>query len=408
MRSLSAEGCLWGLIRLGMVIFLIAGMAFWSASLFAQPERFPWILFTLQGLRYWIFPIAGFICAILLAGHFISNLYELSGVRSGIRHVFASAFSLGLPVMTIEQGRRTLAPDRPNLLDQVGGPGYIHVLPGNLALIENQTGPSNVFSQGDHLISRREHVKEVISLEDQHGYIEEINATTKDGIEMTVSEIRYHFRLRPSRRSGEYVPRSPLDPFPYTMQYMRNYAYNRSVTTSGLTPLSSAMNIIIMGGISDYINSHRFDDLTAPAWSVAPHPRGVIRESITNEMQDRFRNLGMELLWVDIGHFGVSQEVWDWRVRTWGATWAGHASLERNLGKVRRLTYDRLARAEGRADALKLIIEKLEDARLGGEPAVNLRNLILLYTAQILDELNATDRTANDETGELPAPPPIG
>ncbi len=147
--------------------------------------------------------------------------------------------------------------------------------------------------------------------------------------------------------------------------------------------------------IIDYINSHRFDDITSPTWGVDPHPRLEIWNNIhtREDLQERFRNLGMELLWVDIGHFDVSDDIWRWRVRTWGANWAGTALLQRSRGRVRRLTYDRLARAEGRADALELIINQLNDARLSGTSADNLRNLVFLYTAEILNELGQARET---------------
>jgi hypothetical protein len=403
LQFITAERRFWGFLRLGLVLFILLGMVFWSASLFAPPDRFPWILFTFQGLRFWIFPIAGFFAALLLAGHYVRDLYELPGVRAGIRYTLSTIFGLSLPVLSVDS-KTKLNPESNNLLERIGGPGYVNVLPGNLVLLENQAGPSNVYPAGTHYVSRLETIKSVASLEDQHGYIESRNATTRDGIEMTVREIRYHYRMRPSRRRGEYVPRSPVDPFPYTMQAVRNYTYNRSMGPLGLTPLSTAMDSIVSSAITDYINDNRFDDLTTPAWTTEPQPRVEVWNTLNTQdgFQGRFRQLGMELLWVDIGHFDVSEEVWNWRARTWGAVWTGTASLPRGLGQVRRLTYDRRARAEGRADALKLIIQNLNNARLGGEARDNLRRLILLHTAQIMDEMGRRNRDLGDKADLLP------
>jgi hypothetical protein len=398
-----------GYLRLGLVLFILLGMVIWSASLFTPSDRFPWILFTFQGLVFWIFPLAGFFAALWLAGRYVRDLYGLPTNRLGVRYVISTAFGLFMPAFSVDSDTR-LNLESHNLLERIGGPGYVNVSPGNLVLLENQVGPSNVYPAGTNYVSRFEKIKEIASLEDQHGYIERQTATTKDGIQVVVSEIRYLYRMRPSRRGGEYVPRSPTNPFPYNLQAMRNYTYNRTVSHLGLTQLSMAMDIIVKGAITDYINAHRFDDLTTPTWDTDPLPRAEIWNNLhtKKDVQDRFRQYGMELQWVDIGHFDVDEEVWNWRVQTWGALWAGTASLPRSLGQVRRETYERIARAEGRADALKLLIQYLDDARLGGEERENLRKLILLYTAQIMDEMGRRPRELGNqailgEQADLPA-----
>ncbi len=136
------------------------------------------------------------------------DLYELPSVRLGMRYVVSTLFGFFLPTLRVEHGRIVSDPGQINLLEHIGGPGYLNIASGNLVLLENPAGPSNVYSAGFHFVSRREIIKEVMSLEDQHGYIESRKATTRDGIEVEVREIRYHYRLRPSRRQGElYSPR---------------------------------------------------------------------------------------------------------------------------------------------------------------------------------------------------------
>jgi hypothetical protein len=403
-RAISNEKPICVLIRLLIVALLLLACVFWSASLFTSPERYPWILFSLEGLRFWIFPLAAFGSALLLAGHYARDLHELPKTSDGIRHVVAGLFGISVPVLKIEKGEMVLDPQRPNRLELIGGPGRLNVIPGNLVLLENDQGPSNVCGAGFHYVSRREKIRAVASQEDQLGYVESRKATTKDGIEIEVKEIRYLYHLWPSRKSGEYSPRSPVNPFPYSMQSLRKFAYNRLVNQDGLTSVPDAMNLIVGAAIADYINSHRFDDLATPNPDVSPQPRDEIWSNLFTQenFQERFRNLGMELIWVDIGHFDVSEDVWNWRVLTWGAKWRGPAYLRRRLGQIRGLTYERIARAEGRADALRLIIDELEEARLLGTPAQNLRKLVLLYTAQIMDELSASRKLI----GQFPDNPP--
>lgn len=405
-RRFTSEHWFWNLARLGLVLVTLSGLVYWSAWLLTPPEFFPAVFFTPLGLRFWLMPIASLLVALWIAASFVRQLYALPSTRLAVRYVLMSLFGLGQPVLRVERGRLVTDPDHPTLLEQVGGPGNLNILPGNLALIENEQGPSSVHALGYHHVRRGEIIRETISLEDQLGTLAERHATTKDGIEVVVRDIRYLYRLRPSRRNGEITPRSPSEPFPYLLQSVRGYVYSRSVGPNGLTPIAQALGIIVDGAIVDYINAHRFDDLTTPPWGATPHPREAITERIRSaELQTRLQDLGIELEWVDIGHLDVArQEIWDWRARTWGARLTGSAHFDRNQGQIRRLTYDRLARAEGRADALTLLIARLNEARLQGASAENIRRLVLLYTAQILDEMGRHPNLHAGQPGILPPP----
>ncbi|MBP1693716.1 MAG: putative rane protein [Chloroflexi bacterium] len=390
-----------GLIRLVLVLFVITAMAIWSIRAFSVPDRLVLLFFSLRGLRYWIFPIAGLLIAILLAGHYLRDLYELPSLRLGIRYMISVVFSLGLPALKIDKDRIDTDSEKVNLLERIGGPGNLNILPGYLALLENPEGPSNVYAAGGHYVSRREWLQAVANLEDQHGYIESRTATTKDGIEVTVQEIRFHYRLWPSRRHGEYVPRSPEAPFPYSNQSMRNYIYNRVVSEKGLVSLVDSLDNVVSSVITSYVNEHHFDYLTSPQFGV--DPRGEIRKKFQEEgTRERFRNLGTELLWVDIGHFDVADEIWQKRVETWSAKWVGEAKLQREEGAAKRLSAHRTALAEGRANALEDLIQTLDNARLQQTPKDRLRSLVLLYTAQILEEMSETTKDQGSISGSLP------
>jgi len=382
---------------------VIAGMAIWSIRAFSNPDRLVLLFFSLRGLRYWIFPITGFIIAVLLAGHYTRDLYELPSLRLGIRYLFSVVFGLGIPSLKIDRDQIDTDSTKINLLERVGGPGYLNILPGYLVLLENPKGPSNVYGAGDHYVSRREWIHAIANLEDQHGYIDSRTATTKDGIEVIVREIRYQYRLWPSRRQGEYVPRSPREPFPYSIQSMRNYIYNRNVTPLGVTSLTTALDLIVDGVITDFVYEHQFDYLTSPQFGIDPREE-IRRKFQTQTIKSRFHNLGIELLWVDIGHFDVADEIWQKRVETWSAKWIGQAMLYRNEGEAQRLTAHRQALAEGRADALEDLVHTLNDARLKEIPMDQLRNLVLLYTAQILDEMGDKKKDKSNSSGSLPSP----
>jgi len=58
------------------------------------------------------------------------------------------------------------------------------------------------------------------------------------------------------------------EPFPYSIQSMRNYIYNRNVTPLGVTSLTTALDLIVDGVITDFVYEHQFDYLTSPQFGI--------------------------------------------------------------------------------------------------------------------------------------------
>jgi hypothetical protein len=267
-----------------------------------------------------------------------------------------------------------------------------------------------------NFISRFETIKEIVSLDDQHGFIEEVKAKTKDGIEVVVHDVHYRYRLRTGRRFGDHERRRASNPYPYSVQAVKNMAYNRSVRKEGLSSWHAVVRLAFDGGITDYIKSHKFDNLTAPDYEDSD-PRAEIAQSMMKGIRLRLRNIGAELLWFDVGHFGVSdkmrEEIADQRVDTWSARWDGDAMVVRSYGEARRLAYQDMGRAEGQADLLLSIIQALDEVGYEGgfgegekqkERLKNLRGIIWMRIAQILD---AAAEEGRDSTTGNRLPPQI-
>jgi hypothetical protein len=379
-------GRLWGFLRLIISISLI--LTFVLAG---------WMMHRLIGdtqkgifsLQFWIMPLAAFIGAILVGAHYVKDVYELPSLRLGIRYLRASAFSLIYPQLRIRDGVKVLKEGEVNLLEAVGGPGYVYVTPGSIVLTERLTSPANVHGTGIHFITRQERVKETATLEDQHAHIEKLEATTKDGIEVDVVDVQYRYRLRTGRQFGDYTQRSPTEPYPYSVQAMRNLTYNRTVGVRGITPWKDQVRIAIDGVIKDYIFKHQIDFLTAPDFTQEVDPRHEINQMLFSKAaRGRLSRVGAELLWADIGHIDIKEEEVDQqRLDTWAAKWVGRASVIRAYGEAQELAYQDLGRAEAQAEMLMSILHSLDEVELGDKPGENLRKVILVRTAQILEAI---------------------
>ena len=374
------------------------------------------------GFRHTIIPLAIVFGAFFAAVSYVQDIYEIPNLRTAIRYLVPAIFGLSYPRLRIEDGKKQITKGDVHPLDVIGGPGYVNIRPGNAVLFESLRSPSSVKSEGYHFITRFDTIREIVSLEDQHGFIEETKAVTKDGIEVVVRDIHYRYRLRTGREYGDYAERKQTNPYPYSVQAVKNMAYNRTVRSTGLTSWFATINLAIDSGITGYIKAHQFDHLTHPNYQQGD-PREIIAKALMGPgTRSRLRRVGADLLWCDIGHFGVSDQVLEeqreedqpWkldeivraqRVEAWGAKWMGQAAILRSHGMAQKLSNRELGRAEGQADILRSIIQAMDEAGLTRDPdhpQKNLRAIILSRTAEILDAMSSKDRQENDNTSLLP------
>ena len=317
--------------------------------------------------------------------------------------MLSALFGIRYPHVTAAEGKLQLKKDEVNLVEVIGGPGIIYVKPGNIVLLERLNGPDQICEAGMYYLNQLERVKEVVSLEDQHGFIEEVRARTKDGIPVRVLGVNFRYRLRAGRKAGDFTDRTPDNPYPFSREAFLDMAYRRVITKEdGITPWHVAVTRAVEGAIGEYINTHQLDHLTAPTY-LENDPRTQILDRVSSKRtREALRNLGAELLWVGIGHFDIEEKVKNQRLETWGAKWVGDAKVIEAYGEAQRIIYQEIGRAEGQAELLMGIIHALNKATVTGDSVQKIRNIILLRTAQILEAL--TDREKPQQPKKLPPP----
>jgi hypothetical protein len=405
-------------VRLLFVLSLTLSVILLGYNLFEEPsashwveqllEHYPYLFwapayivrffhFVFYGFRHMIIPVSVFIGVLMASAVYVQDVYELPNFRSGLQYMLAAFMGLGYPRLKIDDGKKLIPKGTINLIDTIGGPGYVHIRPGNVVLFESLRSPSSVRANTVNFISRFESVKEIVSLDDQHGFIENIRARTKDGIEVVVRDVHYRYRLRTGRRFGDHEKREAQNPYPYSVEAVKKMAYNRTVRNESLATWHDTVRLAFDGGIKYYIRSHKFDNLTHPDFEESD-PRAEIAKAVNTGIRLRLRSIGAELLWFDIGHFGVSdsmkEAVEEQRVDTWSARWDGDAMVVRSYGEARRLAYQDMGRAEGQADLLLSILQALEEAGFEGgfgeaeqeqQRLNNLRAIVWTKVAQTLD-----------------------
>ena len=242
-------------------------------------------------------------------------------------------------------------------MEIIGGPGQVLTLPGNVALIESLQGSARVVGSGRFIISRFEKVRDVVGLEEREDQPKkEISATTKDGIEVLVKDVRYRYRLlrdsEPVSKPGQYLQES----LTYSKQAVLNMVYNRSVNENGVPDWSSGVRVIVESVISEYIQEHLVDQLTAPS-IFGSDPRREIKARFEGETtRKRLADIGAELLWVGIGHFEIPDKwVKGERNSKKREKWIGDPKLMDAYGSTKNYIYQELGKAEARAEVIMSI-----------------------------------------------------
>ena len=344
---------------------------------------------TLHSLRFILVPVTAFTIAMLVGAHYVQDIYELDSYWIGMRYLLACIFGIGYPRLQIDEGHKMVRPGEVNTLAMIGGPGYVMIRPGNAVLFEHLTHPSNVLAAGWHFISRFESIKEIVDLNDQHGYIEKVTAMTKDGILVNVHDVHFRYRLWGSRKEGGATGRSPENPYPFSTQAVNSLVYNRAVRGDGLTTWNAAVQLVVEGAILDFIRGNQVDAVTAPAAS-NDDPRKKIRQKLlSTETRGRLKDIGAELIWFDIGHFSLEKPIEDQRIETWGADWVGDARVIQAYGDAQRQVYQELGRAMAQAELVMSITSSFDKWDIPEDQKREaISNIFLIRAAQVLESMS--------------------
>jgi len=355
-------------------------------------------VFNWSTLRFMIAPIIAIACILIAGALYVQDVYALPFFKNAMEYVISSMFGLSYPTLVIDKGEKQIGKSEINLIDQIGGPGYVMIEPGNAAMFRKLRGPSTAKVSETIFLEPFERLASAINLDEQHGSKDVLPAMTRDGIKVLIKDIHYRFRVKQEEQDGEVVRRSLDNPYPFSERAIQNMTFNLMVQKDGLESWRAAIARSVTGTISDYVSSQPIDKLTAPRTSEFNTRLEVKSEFFVEGMKRRLAGLGAELLWVDVGHIEIEDESIDeLRTNLWSAEWAGDASEVRAYGDAIRQAYQELGRAEAQADLIMSIAGALENARPDGDSRENIRKLLLARTAQLLNAMSDRSKDKGQE-----------
>ena len=350
-----------------------------------------------KSARYLLVPLSVFFMIFMGTVLYVRDIYHLPTFGRAFHYVFASLFGFFYPVGYVDGGKiddedpdtETNIEDK-NLIRAIGGPGFVRIQPGNAVAFRDWHGPQGVGSSGLYFLSPFEMIARVVSLEDQHGHIDEAPATTSDGVRIRLKNIDYRFCvLREAKKNRD------TNPYPFSTSAIETIAYSFAVSDKGQDRWQDVVQRTVSGELGKFIGSHDLDYLTAPRKN-GQNPRRELRmELFAAPVRESLRRVGAELQWMDIGHFDIDeleegQElhlVDQTRTRRWATRLIGDARTIRSFGEAKRLAYQELARAEAQAEMVISITDALRNVSFGSDQTETLRRIFLARTAQILEGL---------------------
>ena len=378
------------------VFFIVVGPLSWVEFTYIQPFLNGESIF-----RYLILPLAALISAFLSGARYIQDIHNIGSYALAVLYLLSSFCGIRYPKIKVSD--KYVAGVGKNRLDRIGGPGYISIGPGNAILTERLHGPAGVYSAGKFFISRFESIVSALNLDDQHGLIPAVSAVTKDGIMVTVKDVRFRYRVwSDHRETNTAAGRSLTNPYPFTVRAIRSLTYNRTVSTTGPNTWHEMVKGVISGAISEYIAKHQLDQITAPRYTDGNARKEISDQLGTLATREKLKDAGAQLLWCDIGHFEVDNKaVSDQRIDTWKAGWIGNADVTRAYGEAQRNAYQEIGHAEAQAEILMSIVHAFDDIDLAKDDKDrSIRNIVLVRTAQVLEALSTTtgEQTPDKDT----------
>jgi regulator of protease activity HflC (stomatin/prohibitin superfamily) len=313
-----------------------------------------------QTLRHALPPLVACVLAVLLASNYVRDLFELPDLTTGYRYLTASMFGWNYPGIKIKSGGYEVAEkSQPGQIEQaatnpipkIGGPGYVEVAPGNVALFEHVGGPSKVAGAGKHFIRRFETLRDVLDLHDQFRTQEEVKALTKDGVPVKVKNVQVAFRLRTSNRQ-----RTEEETYPFSVSAIKAIAYGKTVGPKGPSVWTNSAPGMVAGIIRNHLSRMTLDEITDKREGDPNSPREKIKQTFEHkDTRKRFASMGVDLLWVSLGHIETPEDVLDQRIRAWEAGWEGEARVTIAQGEAEKVRAMEIAKAKARLE----IIEKI-------------------------------------------------
>jgi hypothetical protein len=255
--------------------------------------------FLVMGLGLWL--------ALLVAGLYLDDIYELDDVGVTRQYINWAAFGGEYNHITIRDG--SIAPEyRKSPIARIGGPGRVNVHLENAALFELSNGAPDVVGptvRGMHILHGFERLRRVIDLRDQ--VIElTVEGRTQDGIRVTAKDVKLVYSIL--RKPSDNPPLPGFQqPYAYNKMAIQDMVYNLGRGQSG-----EAMRNLIRSSLRQFIAERTLNEFLTNANNSELAPREQLSNLFMDFAKDfsrRAAGRGVQLTWIGVGTWVTPSEI---------------------------------------------------------------------------------------------------
>jgi SOS-response transcriptional repressor LexA/regulator of protease activity HflC (stomatin/prohibitin superfamily) len=349
-------------------------------AIFSQPFRTPLELLLAMTTNLVVLVVAFAVIIVtisLLAGRFVSVVYNLDGDREGIgvliRNLFGkSGFG---PIMVASQGEISRGQD--SVVMKVGGPGGVVTHNDTAVVLEERGKLTRVAGPGLPVLEPFEKIYDVIDLRPKR-WVYSVNAMSKEGIPITWDvEVCYQID------DGGQPPTDDV-PYPFsekavfraaTGKWRRERGRVQDIDWEGWIVISQAE-----GALRGMLARRHLDELVGLTEAESTAIREAIQQELTAILQEAAPKVGAKILEVNLHSLKVKDEVTEQWIKAWQAQWQSWSTGELASKEAEHIHEHEKAKAEAHILALNTLAEALQKMDRADQ------TLVLMRLATVLDQ----------------------
>lgn len=349
-----------------------------------MPPSFTLVLefFHWRVLRHFIPLLVGVWLAYQAAVGLLWVMYDLPDRPAAAAFLSRLAYSDTAVIMTpINLRSQSFAESRQkHPLLHIGGPGWVRVEIGNVAVTEWNGRFYRILGAGAHKLERFETVYAVLDLRPQERTATQIPLMTQDGIPLTAN-LAVHFRLASANQT-----QSINDPFPFDTTAVRTAAYSQIVPADGqVAPWDTAPLGAARGILTNIIAKYPLDKILAPTQSDV-EPLLTIRNELFFQVREAMLQKGIDVSQVQISQLELRPDVSQQYIKYWQSFSETDMRLSRVEGEAAALEMMEMAQAEAEMNMIHAILEGVQHARYSHN-AANIRDVVALRLVEALEKM---------------------
>lgn len=273
-------------------------------------------------LRHFIPIILGGWLARISISRFLESFYDLPDHPSA-NSLLSRLLAWGVPNRLVGSvSHRGFAEQkRGNPQLRVGGPGYLLVSQGTVAITEINGRFIRTLGPGSHMLARFEYPAAVLDVRPQERVATNVKMFTSDGIDLT-ADVSVTFQVG---RGGQEPSREQT--FPFDPVAARKAAYS-TINLNDEQDLSwdTITLFITAAELRNLVAESRLDELIH-AWPSGIHPHPRLKRAMEQRARLIMRNDGVEIRNTRLGRFDLPELVVLQNINFWRSQWEKQQKL---------------------------------------------------------------------------------